>query len=332
MRQTWAPLRRRSPCSSRCSPPAAVLYNHFLSTLVLGDILADNAFLIIAAIGANFVILSGGIDLSIGSMIGFVGVVMANLDGARLASAGVGGADAGFGVGCSAACRASSSTSAKSSRSSSRWPGCSYCAARCFMVNLDSVPIRHPFVAYFAGASIDLPGGRFSGEFRAGDVVCAGGGDPDRPSHPFGVNVYAIGGDRASAALMGVPMRRTIVSRSTRSAGCTAPWRRDIRAIHLFGLSARGFTGNELNAIAAVVLGGTVLTGGVGMVAGTLLGGMILGLIATLINFNGSLNGAWIMITGGVLLFIFIVLQRSLVGSLKFRNAPGADASAPTAR
>ena len=47
---------------------------------MLGDILADNAFIIIAAIGTTFVILSGGIDLSIGSMIGFVGVVMANLD------------------------------------------------------------------------------------------------------------------------------------------------------------------------------------------------------------------------------------------------------------
>ena len=57
-----------------------LLYNNFLSTLVLGDILADNAFIIIAAIGTTFVILSGGIDLSIGSMIGFVGVVMANLD------------------------------------------------------------------------------------------------------------------------------------------------------------------------------------------------------------------------------------------------------------
>ena len=56
------------------------LYNHFLSTQVLGDILADNAFIITAAIGTTFVILSGGIDLSIGSMIGFVGVAIANLD------------------------------------------------------------------------------------------------------------------------------------------------------------------------------------------------------------------------------------------------------------
>ena len=79
-------------------------------------------------------------------------------------------------------------------------------------------------------------------------------------------------------------------------------------------------TGNELNAIASVVLGGTLLTGGVGMVAGTLFGGMIQGLIATLINFNGSLNGAWIMITNGVLLFLFIVMQRSLVGSFSLRR------------
>ena len=56
------------------------------------------------------------------------------------------------------------------------------------------------------------------------------------------------------------------------------------------------------------------------MVAGTLFGGMILGLIATLIIFNGSLNGAWIMIVSGVLLFLFIVMQRSLVGSFSLRR------------
>ncbi|MEJ2017776.1 MAG: sugar ABC transporter permease YjfF, partial [Maritimibacter sp.] len=55
-------------------------YKNFLSTRVLGNVLADNSFIIIAAVGATFVILSGGIDLSIGSMIGFVGVSMAVLD------------------------------------------------------------------------------------------------------------------------------------------------------------------------------------------------------------------------------------------------------------
>jgi simple sugar transport system permease protein len=70
-----------------------------------------------------------------------------------------------------------------------------------------------------------------------------------------------------------------------------------------------------------VVLGGTLLTGGVGMVFGTLFGGLILGIIATIIDFNGSLNGAWIMIVGGVLLFVFILAQRTIMGSLMSRRA-----------
>ena len=59
-----------------------ILYNNFLSTLVLGNILTDSAYIIIVAIGMTFVIISGGIDLSVGSMVGFVGVAMANMDAA----------------------------------------------------------------------------------------------------------------------------------------------------------------------------------------------------------------------------------------------------------
>ena len=81
------------------------LDNNFLSTLVLGDILADNAFIITAAIGTTFVILSGGIDLSIGSMIGFVGVVIANLEDGRLAPARVRRLHARLRGSCSGRCR-----------------------------------------------------------------------------------------------------------------------------------------------------------------------------------------------------------------------------------
>ena len=115
----------------------------------------------------------------------------------------------------------------------------------------------------------------------------------------FGANVYAIGGDRTSAALMGVPMRRTTVSIYA-LGGVYSALGGVIYALYTSSGYPLAGTGNELTAIASVVLGGTLLTGGVGMVAGTLFGGMILGLIATLINFNGSLNGAWIMISGGV--------------------------------
>ncbi len=295
-----------------------ILYKHFLSTLVLGHILADNAFVIIAAIGTTFVILSGGIDLSIGSMIGFVGVCMAMLDTLGwhpLASAALMlcfgilfGAAQGFVIDF---CEIQPFIVTLA--------GLFMLRGACFMVTLDSIPIRHPFVDSFAGANIPLPGGGFLASSAIVMLVVLGAAIVIAHFTRFGTNVYAIGGDRTSAILMGVPIRRTTVM-IYGLGGFYSALGGVIYALYTSSGYPLAGTGNELNAIAAVVLGGTLLTGGVGMVAGTLFGGMILGLIATLIIFNGSLNGAWIMITSGVLLFAFIVLQRSLVGSFSARG------------
>ena len=70
--------------------------------------------------------------------------------------------------------------------------------------------------------------------------------------------------------------------------------------------------GLELDAIAAVVIGGTLLTGGSGYVIGTLLGVLVLGLIKTLISFEGTLSSWWTKIATGVLLLAFMMLQRVL--------------------
>jgi simple sugar transport system permease protein len=292
-----------------------LLYNHFFSTLVLGDILADNAFVIIAAIGTTFVILSGGIDLSVGSMIGFVGVAMANLDALGWHPLASGALMILFGAGFGAlqgliidfcAIQPFIVTLA----------GLFLLRGACFMVSLDSVPLRHPFVAAFASASIALPGEGFLASSALVMLVALAAGVLIAHWTAFGADVYAIGGDRASAALMGVPMRRTVV-KIYALGGLYSALGGVVYALYTSSGYPLAGTGTELTAIASVVLGGTLLTGGVGFVAGTLFGGMILGLIATLINFNGSLNGAWIMISGGLLLFLFIVLQRFLVGSLR---------------
>jgi simple sugar transport system permease protein len=74
----------------------------------------------------------------------------------------------------------------------------------------------------------------------------------------------------------------------------------------------RAAVGLELDAIAAVVVGGTLLTGGVGFVAGTFVGVMIQGVIQTYINFDGTLNSWWTKIVIGLLLFVFIALQKIL--------------------
>ena len=83
----------------------------------------------------------------------------------------------------------------------------------------------------------------------------------------------------------------------------------------------------ELDAIASVVIGGTLLTGGSGFVAGTFLGILVMGLIQTYIVFDGTLSSWWTKIVIGLLLFSFIVLQRGLVWFTERRaNAAAAHA------
>jgi simple sugar transport system permease protein len=74
-----------------------------------------------------------------------------------------------------------------------------------------------------------------------------------------------------------------------------------------YGLHAQG---TELDAIAAVVIGGTLLSGGYGYVAGALSGVLVLGTIQTLIAFDGTLSSWWTKITIGVLLLVFVLIQR----------------------
>lgn len=318
MRERYLPLAATIVVFVALFITGGILYPYFFSYLVIGHILADNAFIIIAAIGTTFVIISGGIDLSIGSMIGFVGVVMASLDQLGwhpLASAllllafGIMfGAFQGFIIDF---CEIQPFIITLA--------GLFMLRGACFMVTLDSIPIRHPFVSQFAGWNIPLPDGGFLASSAIVMLVVLAAAIVIAHFTRFGTNVYAIGGDRTSAILMGVPIRKTTVMIYA-LGGFYSALGGVIYALYTSSGYPLAGTGNELNAIASVVLGGTLLTGGVGMVAGTLFGGMILGLIATLIVFNGSLNGAWIMITSGVLLFLFIVMQRSLVGSFSLRR------------
>ncbi len=291
-----------------------VLYPNFFSTLVLGHLLADNAFITIAAIGVTFIILSGGIDLSVGSMIGFVGMMMALFDSmgwhplvsiaVMLCFGLLFGAFMGFLIDF---CDIQPFIVTLA--------GLFLLRGACFMVSIDSMPIRHDFIRQFNSIYVDLPGNGFLTSAALVLLVMLVVAIIIAHFTRFGTNIYAIGGDKASAVLMGVPMRKTMIMIYALGSFYSALG----GVIYAMNTSA-GYplAGNtlELSAIAASVLGGTMLTGGVGMVAGTLFGGMILALISTIIIFNGSLNGAWIMIATGVLLFVFIVIQRWLVESL----------------
>src|SRR5690606_35195319 len=137
-----------------------------------------------------------------------------------------------------------------------------------------------------------------------------------------GRNVYAIGGGEQSALLMGLPVARTKIQVYAISGFCSA-----LGGVlfAFYTLSGDGLhaVGMELDAIAAVVIGGTVLTGGSGYVFGTLLGGLVLRVIKTILTFEGTLSSWSTRIAISVLLFAFIALQR-LVGVPRTARSPQA--------
>jgi len=128
----------------------------------------------------------------------------------------------------------------------------------------------------------------------------------------FGHAVYAVGGSEDAAGLMGIAVRRTKVGVYVMS-GLLAGLAGTINAAKLgSGVTVLG-SGMELDAIAAVVIGGTLLTGGAGTIAGTVAGVLLLGVIQNLINQVGNLNSNWQQVISGAFLALVVVAQTYLV-------------------
>jgi galactofuranose transport system permease protein len=131
----------------------------------------------------------------------------------------------------------------------------------------------------------------------------------------FGRTVYAIGGNEGrneqSARLMGLPVNRTKLLVYTFNGFCSAMAG---LSYSLFVSSGHGLyaSGLELEVIASVVIGGTMLTGGSGYVFGTLFGVLVLAVTQALIQFIGSLSSWWTKIVIGVLMLVFIGVQSLL--------------------
>jgi galactofuranose transport system permease protein len=132
----------------------------------------------------------------------------------------------------------------------------------------------------------------------------------------FGRHVLAVGGGEDASRLMGLPVDRTIFSVYLISGACAGMAGVILAAQFGAGQPIEG-VGWELFAIASVVVGGTLLTGGKGSIWGTLAGAMLLGVIFTILNFeNGmgwiSLSAYWQSVVRGTFLFVVVVLQSRL--------------------
>ena len=124
----------------------------------------------------------------------------------------------------------------------------------------------------------------------------------------FGRSLYAVGGNQQSAALMGLNVKKTkLMSHVLCSFYATLGGL--CFCLNTMCGTATQATGMEMDAISSAVIGGTLLTGGVGNVIGTLFGVLINGTISSLVKFNGKLVASWSNIITAILLCFFILLQ-----------------------
>jgi simple sugar transport system permease protein len=179
----------------------------------------------------------------------------------------------------------------------------------CYAITVDAISITKPGYVAVAEHSFALPGGYFVTTAVLIALATVALGMYVLHYTRLGRTVYAVGGNQQSALLMGLSVARTKIAVYTISGFCSALGG-VLLSFYMLSGSGSLAVGMELDAIAAVVIGGTMLTGGTGYLAGTVLGVLVLGLIQTLINFQGTLSSWWTRIVIGLLLFAFILLQR----------------------
>ncbi|MED7930969.1 galactofuranose ABC transporter, permease protein YjfF [Nonomuraea sp. LP-02] len=290
-----------------------IRYEGFASGQVVLNVFIDNAFLLVVAVGMTFVILTGGIDLSVGSVVALSTMIAASLmEGpgwppyvvvplVLLIGSGL-GLVMGWII-----------------QSFDIQPfivtlaGMFLARGLCYTIGTDSIPIRDATFTAFAQTRIDLFADLWISPSVVIALVVVAVAAYVLHYTRFGRSVYATGGNEQSALLMGLPVARTKITVYTVSGFCSALGGVLLSFYMLSGYGLHA-VGMELDAIAAVVIGGTLLTGGTGFLLGTVLGVLVLGLIQTIISFEGTLNSWWTKIFIGLLLFVFILLQRPFSG------------------
>jgi simple sugar transport system permease protein len=287
----------------------SVLYDGFLAPQVFLNLLIDNAFLCIVAVGMTFVILTGGIDLSVGAVLALTTMISAQLVQRNgwsplLVIPLVLGIGAVFGM-----VQGYLVQRFRLQPFIVTLAGMFLARGLCYLISTASISITDPVYRAIAGSRVPLGGGASLSVSAVVAVAVVLGAAWLAHSTQFGRTVYAIGGSESSARLMGLPVGSTLVRVYMLSGFCAALGGVVMTFYMLSGYSLHA-VGLELDAIAAVVIGGTLLRGGVGYVIGTLFGVLILGIIQTLIVFDGTLSSWWTRIAVGALLFVFCLLQR----------------------
>jgi ribose/xylose/arabinose/galactoside ABC-type transport system permease subunit len=284
----------------------------FFTLQVFINFLVDNSFLGIVAVGMTFVILSGGIDLSVGAGMSLSSIVVGVLimdcgwpPVLAMPAALLLGALLGAGMGCVihyAGIKPFIVTLA----------GMFFARGLGFLIHLESINIDHPQHRSLQMVAIPLWGYHELPITAIVFLLVVLIGAYVARYTTFGRAVYAVGGNEEAALLMGLPIGRTKIAIYALSGFCAA-LAGCVLTLYLSSGSHIEGVALELDAIAAVVIGGTLLTGGVGSVFGTLIGVLIIGIVITVITtYEGVYSSGLTKVAIGGLLLVFVLLQRVL--------------------
>ncbi len=295
---------------------AQLYFGNFLTPSNVSALLLNNAYLLILAVGMTFVIVTGGIDLSVGSVMAFTAILCAKLlaDGQPAAVVIpviiIGGALIGLLIGVLIHYFDVQPFIASLA-------GLFLARGLAFVVSLSSIRVEDPAVLWLQSTRFRLGEWYITPTGIIALLVVAIGVFVMQWTR-FGRTIYAIGGSEQSAHLMGLNVARTKVLAYVISGVCAG-----LAGLALTAFSGAGYplngVGTELDTIAAVVIGGTLLTGGSGYVLGSMVGVFVFGTITAVISFMGA-EQSWTRIIIGTLLLLFIVVQRVTVARSERRN------------
>lgn len=291
---------------------AAVIarYDFASPAQVFLNLFVDNAYLIVLAVGMTFVILTGGIDLSVGAVVALSTVILATALQAgwpmplAVGAVLVVGPTLGLLMGLVIEYFDVQPFIATLA-------GMFLARGLCYVLSVDSLPIRDPALRAFGLNYVYLYDDKFIRWTVVIALIAVVVGVYVLHLTRFGRTVYAVGGNRQSAQLMGLDASRANVSVYAISGFCAALAGLLLAVQKLSGYSLNGI-GLELDAIAAAVIGGVLLSGGVGFVLGSVIGVLVLGTIQTFVT-AANLDSYWTRIMTGALLLVFVLVQRLVV-------------------
>ena len=284
---------------------ASVRFDSFLTARNLENVALQSAFLGLIVVGATFVIISGGIDLSVGSLLALGGVLAALMVPvswvlAVLVPVAVCGL-----IGCGQGLLIAKAKMAPFIVTLAGLLGIRGLALALAGEQPIGIENESPFVWFGQGQILGLttPIVFMILAFAIGALVLT--------RTRYGQAIFAIGGSEESARLMGIPVERTKVIAYTTS-GALSGFAGALLAASLAAGQPVAGAGWELDAISAVVVGGTLLTGGAGTLSGSFAGVLLLGILQNLINQLGTLGSYTQQLVSGVFLISVVLVQAYL--------------------